>query len=398
MYNYSVRLAHTGDIRDPERSFWDIIWDNTPNPADTTGMTYLNKHHAGIRHEFGVSYRYKLRGWLNLSQSANYNEAWFDRDRNDTKWVRGNDYSMTTGMNFNVFGIRNFRSSPIASVRHILTPSVSLRWSPDLRDNARFYGFGGISVASGNEALNLNLSLDQRWQIKFAGASPDRQRRLDDFLGLRSSVNANLFKDTQQFGSISHSAYFRPGAYEYQGVRFDYGASISASQDPYKVTLTDPHLRNFYFSQRISIGGTAPYREYIPRQKNTLFNAYLPPDTLQARAETLAAVQTKTDNWSLSLTHDLYAEKDILRSRSSNLRVNATFKLTTNWSLSYSNAVDLKQGDILTQTYNISRNLHCWRLDISYSRRNEFWEYRIAFFNLVLPDALRFQTRDSKRY
>jgi len=398
MYNYSVRLAHTGDVRDPDRSFWDIIWDNTLDPADTTGMTYLNAHHAGIRHELGLSYRYKYRGWLNLSQSVSYNEAWFDRDRNDDKWVRGSDYSMTTGMNFNIFGIRNFRTAPIASVRHILTPSASLRWSPDLRENDRFYGFGGISVASGNEALNLNLSLEQRWQVKFAADTPDRQRRLDDAFGLRSSVNANLFKDTRQFGSISHSAYFRPGSYEYRGIRFDYGASISVSQDPYKVTLTDLALRNYFLSQRITFSGVASYTEYFPRQKNTLFDAFIPADTLQARAEALAAAQTKKENWSLSLTHDLFAEKDIMRSRSSNLRANATFNLTTNWSLGYSNTVDLKKADVLTQSFNISRNLHCWRLDISYSRRNEFWEYRIAFFNLVLPDALRFQFRDSKRY
>ncbi|MBM4403282.1 MAG: LPS-assembly protein LptD [Candidatus Cloacimonetes bacterium] len=397
-YNYSVRLAHTGDIRDPDRSFTDIFWDNTLDPADTTGVTYLNEHHAGIRNELGLSYRYKYRGWLNLSQSVSYNEAWFDRDRDGNNWVRGSDYGMTAGMSFNLYGIRNFRSAPVASVRHILTPSASLRWSPDLRDNSRFFSFGGISVASGKESVNLTLSLDQKWQVKLTGQSADRQRRLDDIIGIRSSVNADLLKDKRQFGTISHSAYFRPGAYQYQGVRFDYSATAGAAQDPYRVRGNDLHLRNLYFSQRVSFGGNAPYTEYFPREKNTLFNNYLPPDTLQARADMISATQTKTENWSLALAHDLYAEKDIFRSRSSNLRMNANLKLTTNWTLGYSNTFDLKQGEMITQSYNISRQLHGWRLDISYSRRNEFWEYRIAFFNLVLPDALRFQTRDSKRY
>ncbi len=426
MYNYAVRMVHTGDLRDPDRRFLDIFWNNTYDPADTTGNTYLNEHHAGIRHDLGLSYRYKYRGWLNLSQSVSYNEAWFDRDRNDDYWVRGSDYSMATGMNFNLFGIRNFhirrsgvhpragsldtatdderrigtrpQDSPYISVRHILTPSASLRWSPDLRDNARFYSFGGVGVASGKESLNLALSLDQKWQVKLAGGSTNRQRRLDDIIGIRSSVNANLYRDKNQFGVIAHSAYLRPGSYEYRGIRFDYSASVSASHDPYQVKLDDLRLRNFYLTQRLSFGGSAPYTEYFPREKNTLFNAYLPPDTLQARAEALAGAQTRKENWALSLSHDLFAEKDILQARSSNLRMNANFKLTTNWTLGYANAIDLKRGNLLTQTYNISRHLHSWRLDITYSRRNEFWEYRIAFFNLVLPDALRFQTRDSKRY
>jgi hypothetical protein len=52
---------------------------------------------------------------------------------------------------------------------------------------------------------------------------------------------------------------------------------------------------------------------------------------------------------------------------------------------------------MLSQSYDISRTLHCWKLNISYTRRNDYWDYRIVFFNTNLPDALKFQTRDNKR-
>jgi len=82
---------------------------------------------------------------------------------------------------------------------------------------------------------------------------------------------------------------------------------------------------------------------------------------------------------------------------SQNLRMDSSFKITQNWSISYGNYVNLKTGKMLSQTFHIIRDLHCWKLDFSYSRRNEYWEYRIALFNVVFPDALRFQTHDSGR-
>ena len=177
-----------------------------------------------------------------------------------------------------------------------------------------------------------------------------------------------------------------------------YNSDVSMRQDPYKVKLDDPHLRNFYFSQSFRLSGTSAYRDYFPRKKNDLFSAYTVVDTLQQRAEAEAQVALAQESWSLGISHDVSAPKDLFDPVSSNLRMDAGIKLTTNWSLRYANYYSLKSKELLSQSIDISRTLHCWKIDISYTRRNEYWDYRIVFFNTALPDALRLQTRDSKRY
>jgi lipopolysaccharide assembly outer membrane protein LptD (OstA) len=110
------------------------------------------------------------------------------------------------------------------------------------------------------------------------------------------------------------------------------------------------------------------------------------------------AEQGSDDGWKLALSQNIYADRDIFDPSGSSLRLDANLKISQNWHIAYSNYYDVKNSNLISQSIALSRDLHCWKLDISYSRRNEFWEYRIALFNMALPDALRFQTRDSKRY
>ncbi len=408
--NYNIQLSHTGLITEKNYSLGDLIWDNTLNPSDTTGTIYINQHNAGIRHNAGLSYNWKLRGWLNLSQGLNYQESWFDRDKNDQKWVRGNYYSATSSANFNIYGIRNFSSGRLKSIRHLLSPSLSFNYAPDFSENSKFYSFGGIGLPSGQRSRNLSFSLNQKWQVKYLDSDGKTERKINELFSLSTGASLNLEQDEKKLSPFSHRLSFRPnefalrdlsigsGGYSLSGLKMSYNSDVSMRQDPYKVKLDDPHLRNFYFSQSFRLSGTSAYRDYFPRKKNDLFSAYTVVDTLQQRAEAEAQVALAQESWSLGISHDVSAPKDLFDPVSSNLRMDAGIKLTTNWSLRYANYYSLKSKELLSQSIDISRTLHCWKIDISYTRRNEYWDYRIVFFNTALPDALRLQTRDSKRY
>jgi len=319
--------------------------------------------------------------------------------------VRGNDYSAYASSNFNIYGIRNFRQGWLRSVRHIMTPSASISYNPDFSSNSQFYSFGGISLSSAKETANLNLALDQKWQLKYGKAN----KKINDIFGFRSSSSANLLSDGKKFQNITHTLAFRPGSFslgnlalsgtelKLTGLNLTYGAQFSFSQSPYEMTLTDWKFRNQYFSHTLSLSGSAPYKKYFPKEKNRIFEPYEKVDSLQIRSEELVAGES-SENWRISLSQDVFASGNLLQPRSSNLRLDTTLKLTDNWSLSYGNYYNLKDNELLSQTLRVSRTLHCWKLDITYLRRNEFWEYRLVLFNTELPDALRFQTRDSKRY
>ncbi len=406
-YNYSVRFDHTGELRDPGYSFADVLWDNSRDPADPSGNTYLNEHHMGIKHNLGLSYNWKYKGWLSLRQGMDFQESWMDRDKKNNKLVRGGDYSAYIGSNFNIYGVRNFSKFPIRSIRHILSPSFSVSYSPDSRRNEDLYSFGGIGVRSSEKAASFSYGLEQKWQLKYMQGG--NEKKLNDVFTLSSRGSANLYKSEKRFSSISHSMNFRPGnislgslnlnpdKFKLGNIVLGYSSQFSLQQNPYLVHWNDYNLRNQYFSQSISLGGSAPYNSYFPQPKNLMFDSFGTSDSLSIMDQ--FGENEATDNkWSISVTHNLYAPKDIFRSQSSNLRLGLTCKLTENWGLSYSNYYNLKDKQMISQSFNLTRMLHCWKMDISINRRNEYWDYRITLFNLLLPDALRFQTRESKKY
>ena len=396
-YHYNVRLDHSGDIRSKSPSFQDYIWANTRDEDNPD--KYLVEHHAGIRHSMGLSNSYNYRGWLNFRQSLDYNEAWFDRNRNQKKWVRGNDYSGSLNGSFNLYGLRSFGSSGTTAVRHVMTPAVSLTYLPDHSDNSQFYGFGGISLRQNiKEQLNLNFSIAQKWQLKLG--KERSQRKLNDLFTWDSRIAANLKEENKRFGDISHTLGFRPGSFNLgslkhkswalNNLKANYNSRLSLTQETHKMGFDALAIKNQYFSQTVGIGGDANYMDYFPMPLNRTFSAF-GEDSAKTPGIT-------SESWNLSVSHDLFSPKSLLSPKSQNLRMNAGLKLTQNFSLSYSNYYNLKGKELISQSINLSRDLHCWKLDFSFTKRNEYWDYRIVFFNKQFPDALKFKTSDSKKY
>ncbi len=394
-YSYNVRLDHTGYLREEKRNLQDIIWDNTMNEA---GTGFLNEHHLGMKHFMGLNYNYKALGWLNLTQALNYSEAWMDRDRNDVKWVRGSDYSTSTSANFTIYGIKNIPQFYISTIRHIITPSASFSYSPGFPDNDKFYYFGGIGLNSGLKSRFISLGVDQRWQMKLRETADKKERKLNDIFSWTSRTGINLEKEERKVGNFTHSFAFRPAEFNPGFLKVGYSASYNITQNPYLLHWLNWKTQSQYFSHTINISGSASYINYFPRKTNENFSAYLnPADTLGTITE-VQPVAGKDENWSLSISQDMNTDKNIIHPTNNNLRMNANIKVTTNWSLSYTNYYNVTKSEMLSQSFDISRSLHCWKLNISYTRRTDYWDYRIVFFNVNLPDALKFQTRDNKRY
>ena len=394
-YSYNVRLDHTGYLTQKDRSFGDLFWDNS---TDSLGNT-LNEHHVGIKHAMGLNYSYKALGWLNLTQGVSYNEAWMDRDKNNVKWVRGKDYAANTSANFTIYGIRNIPNFYVSTVRHIITPGAGFSYSPGFPDNDKYYYFGGIGLNSSKvKSRTISLSLDQKWQMKLRATDKLKERKINDIFGWTTRTGINLEKDEKKVSDFSHTFSFRPLALENSKLKLNYTASYNFIQNPYQLHWLDWKFRSQYFSHTIGIAGAANYIDYFPRQQNEQFNAYLAqPDSSGSNASSQTAV-SKQESWSLSLSQDMSTDRNIIHPRNNNLRMSADVKLTTNWSMTYSNYYNVTNSEMISQSFDINRMLHCWKLSISYTRRSDYWDYRIVFFNLGLPDALKFQTKDSKRY
>ncbi len=411
-YSYSFNAVHIGDINDPDATVKEIIYQTK---KDSTGEDYLIQHNAGMKHYGKLSYSYKYRGWLNLTQSVNGNEVWFDRDRNNNKLVRGNDYKFSSTMSFSMYGIRLLTTPYIKAVRHIITPRFSFTYKPDFRENDKFYSFSNISLNSTDRQRSVSLSLTNLWQIKLWETKELKERKLNDFLKITTSMNYNFETEGKGFSNISHNLDLNPKSISYRTMNLSFSPYGTITQDTYDLDFKewDPKkwdwgVSNWTFNltSKLSLSGDASYNDYFPAVQNDFIDRNLQlADSLSVEdertittLEEIEQLESEKKNWSLSFTHTYKTNKQNFEDNlfTSELRSALTAKITRNWTISYDNYIDLKDEELVSHNFTITRDLHCWKIYFKYTKQGDYWSYQFKLFNIELPEDLKFSTKDNK--
>ena len=376
--NWQIRGAHEGTITSENPTFNQIIWKNDFGSS---------QHHAGLRQNISFSHNTTTFGWLRLNNSLSYQDAVFDRDRNDKKLVHGYQYSTNSTATFNLYGTKRYNRGPIDAARHILTPSASFRYSPDFTENQKFYNFGGISLPAGRKSRVLNLSLEQKWQFRLIPDELGQERRLNDLFVFRNSLSYDLEKKVQPWSDINHNFSINPGSYELFGVLFSINQNFSTTQKTYE----NFNINSWRAGTNLNLSGDANYTNYFPLSQNDFVtNNLFRPDTTSVAEQQIMSIQDiqrlqNPGSWSLSSNFD-YNNDRRSRQKIQNLRNNLSVKITQNWSVSYSNYYDIVKQDMIFQTVTVTRDLHCWKIDLRYTQSGDIWDIRINLFNLVLPE------------
>ncbi len=394
-YSYTFKGVHTGTIEEEDPDFDHIFW---LSHRDSTG-TYLSEHHAGILNTGGLTYSWKTLGWLNLSQSLSAKAVVIDRDKDNNKAATGYDYSTTTRASFSLYGVKQMPGMYVSGVRHIATPSISFTYKPDFEENADLYSFGGVGVNSGKKSRTINYGLDNTWQLKLRGDGEKGETKLNDFLSLKSRLTYNLDSEGKGFGNISHTLGFKPAKTELGLFGFTWSNSGSITEDAY-----DFDISNWSVNTSFAISGEASYTDYFPEPLNRFeTSTFFLEDSLETEEESTKRLDTidkieqlaDTENWKVTATHQ-YSQNRYSKYYKSNLRINTSFRVTTNWTISYDNYIDLKESEFISHELTITRMLHCWKLTFKWTKSGDYWDYRLTLFAIKLPDALKFRTSDHK--
>ncbi|MDD4155587.1 MAG: putative LPS assembly protein LptD [Candidatus Cloacimonetes bacterium] len=392
-FSWGTGGVHTGYIKQSSPTLSQILYENA---KDSLG-NFLSEHHLGVRQSASLSWNTTSFGWLKLASSVSYQDAWFDRDKNGKKLVYGYSYSSNSSASMTLYGIRRFSKSPLTAVRHIVTPSVSFRYSPDFSErNDRFYSFGGVGVSAGKRARSIGMSLEQKWQLKLRVKNQKDEKVLNDLFVLRSSTSYNLENEEQPWSDLNHTLTFNPGSYDFLGLQTSFNQSYSANQKPYD----NYNFNSWKMNSSISLSGNAKYTDYYPIEKNDFVTGNLfKQDSLSIADQQILTINDlekldKPGSWSLTSSHD-YSYNRISKYKTENLRNSLNIKLTSNWSLSYSNYYDLEKNELISQSIMVNRDLHCWKLTFSYSKSAKFWQYTLILLNIKLPESLKLETKDN---
>lgn len=392
-------------------SFYDSAF-NLKNLIDTFQW--------GAQHSIPISLSLPpiLGGAIMVSPNISYSQTWFAqtfrREWNnglkkvDTIINKGfyTDHSLSTGIGLNtaIFGTYNFKDSRVMAIRHVIRPSVSVNYRPDLSGKhyydvqvdttgrtVRFneYAGGLYSFYSEGEFGGLSFQVDNNIEMKHrsrkdTGEAAIRKIRLIDGFGFSSSYNFfsdslklspfNLYLRSTLFEKINISAnatlnpYVRDSfgrntnQYAWQAGRFSPGkitngnVAISTQfqskpKDPEKETKKQQQL-DMQRSDPNLAGDQQRLMDYMQQNPNEFVDFNIP--------------------WTLGLSFSLNFFEQLkpdysgfTTEFSSDLRFNGSFNLTEKWNFSADGYYNLNTSQLQTFQMSISRDLHCWQMSIS---------------------------------
>jgi LPS-assembly protein len=386
----------------------------------------------GAQHSIPIQLSLPQLGPIQISPGISYQEKWYSSrltrswdsvnsklDTSVTKGLyRANDISFSLGLSTALFGMfdKFGKKSPVAAIRHVIRPTFSISYKPDLgskhyynvqNDTAfdagpgqkfrqghiqRFSYFDGSIYGPPSEGTfgGIGFGIDNNIEAKVRSKKDTadgglKKIRLIDGFGFTSSYNfmADSFK------LAPFSLYVRSTLFEKINI------TAGATMDPYQVDSFGYRIDKYMWKGqklslknlgRITNGNIAISTSFQSQAKDKKAaqqkeealreGAILTPEEQQAQlAYTRSNPAEFADfnvPWSLSLSYSMSFSRAFKTDYSgwetttySNLSWNGDFNLTPKWKVGMNGYYDIKTSAIQTFTMYISREMHCWQLSIN---------------------------------
>ena len=402
-------VGYSGNFRN-QFSFYDTAF-RLKNLVDTLQW--------GASHSFPITLSLPpiLGGAIIVAPSVSYSQVWiaqkFRRKWNtatqkaDTTVTKGffTDHQLAFSLGFNtaLYGTYQFKNSRIIAIRHVIRPSLSANYRPDLSKGHYFTdtispGFaypysefqGGLypGFSQGRNG-GLGFTLDNNLEMKVrskkdTGDNAIKKIKLIDGYGF--STGYNFLADSMKLAFFN--LYFRTTLFE--------KISITASGllDPYQINARGIDIDKYAWSGgkfkpgRLTSGSVSistnfkskpkdpKKEEERKKQEEELLND---PAVIADQRRLIDYIQQNPSEfvdfnipWQFSISYSLYFsnrfdpqsgvfKKDL----SSGANFNGSFSLTPKWNFSVNGNYDFDTKKLQTLQMSINREMHCWQMSIN---------------------------------
>lgn len=380
----------------------------------------------GFQHRIPVTTSFKITRDITLSPSLNYKgmlyghsirKRW-DPSVGDTGGViadtirklhYAHNYSTGLSLGFNpkVYGMFTFsEKSKLMAIRHVMSPSVSFSYTPEIGvDRSKYYKsyfdansgreveysiFEGSVYGTplgAQEAGSINLSLDNNLEAKIKTSNDttgnESVKKLKLLESLRFSTSYNVFKDSLNWSNLAITGSTR------------------------------------MFNDKLNVNFSSSINPYDLNDKNQMINSIRPRLTnasittgfsLSSKDFQSDATEDSDDDinknaryvdfdipWSLSVDYSWRYSKNTTKVNiNQNVSMRGNFSLTPKWKFNLSTSYDIKNKDITATSLGITRDLHCWQMSINTIPFGKYQSYNITINvkSSILQD-LKYEKRDS---
>jgi hypothetical protein len=366
----------------------------------------------GIKHDIPLATSFSILKFITVSPGIGYSESWHLKtirkhwNNADSTVVidtvngfrRAWQYSTSVSMSTRIYGMFNFgKDKAIQAIRHVITPSISISYSPDFSDPR--YGFykltqinakgdsakysifeRGINTGPGqgkSGTISFSIGNNLEMKVRSKKDTVNNFKKIKIFENLSFGSSYNLLADSLNLAPISVSGSTR--LFDKVNINF------SGSLDPYDFNKNNQRINKFVINQSgklarltsasfnfdFSLNSTKKENS----TKNKTASGEFPAGTNPNNPEFGQALNSSFMNnqtvdfdvpWNLNIRYSFsyskpFGEKNTFQT----LGFSGDLSLTPKWKIGFNSGYDFKNQKLVTTTMNIFRDLHCWEMSIS---------------------------------
>lgn len=377
-------------------NFYTVRAQDTVNEVDTTAK------YVGYTGTYSLDYSMRVLRVINLTPRANFTGFWTGtswRNPEDSLIYRkrymsldpehdtygeaayNHDYSITADTK--LYGIWVPEIGRFTGLRHVLSPSVSYTYAPEIDTVKTFaphplLGQTPYQIEQKTVGFGLNNDFDIKY-LKVVGRAADTTREdgsgaVEDQYGnrrvltTRHNVSYNFAADSLNFSDITSSFGLQILPDYMFTVNTRHSVYHKFSDDPNKVQVPELTYWGYELSRAFRWSGN--------------FNGGLPSQ--MGKYEMLKWSFGFDYRYTFSSTR---VAKDLFQDQiSHSTSITATFQPTVNWEMSYSTQYDYNEGKFVTHRFTFNRTLHCWQLDFTWTPTGPAAGWSFAIYVRDLPD------------
>ena len=419
--NGSVGSSLSGlNIINSSNNFSEQIDFNTDNIN-----SIIDRSKIGGKHTIPISTSFNLLKYFTVSPSMNYDEIWYLKKLNysfnelengieiDTtnSFQRAWSYSTALALSTRIYGTVFFKKGKIKAIRHVISPEISMSFSPDFT-KPKFGYYENVQINNEGDTKLLSKYENFLFGAPRIGSSASMNFYIGNNLEMKVVDKNDTISGTRKIKifdnlSFSSSYNFLSDSFGLSTIRFNnrtsffkrlINLSVSGNIDPYTFRLDSINENGNVYQRRINelalknnqgIGSLA----YINMALGVRFSAkdfrndneeiessYGTQEELDYINSNIAEYIDFNVPWSLNASYNLNRRKIGFREPT----ITQTLTFSGDISISEKTKVSFRSGydfkfKMLTQTsINATRDLHCWRINFSWVPFGRFQSYNLT--------------------
>ena len=383
----------------------------------------------GFKHNIPISLQFKIAKDVTFTPSLNYNgylnlktieKIWIpDTSANGGQFITrdvpglnySHDYSASGSIGYTptIYGMFMFKPGcKVVAIRHMIRPSISASYTPAIKPlgNYKKSYFDGEkeveydihegltyrpNTTGGKQSGSISFSLDNNVEMKVRNDKDttgdeefEKVKLLESF---RLSTSYNPFADSMNFSNISISARTKI-------LNNKVDLNFSGTIDPYAIDTNNVRYNKYHGKLGRLTNATI--------STNFSFSA----DNGQNKEKKNDLVGGFYDDyvdfdvpWNISISYNLtYSKPSPYKSPTISQIINFSgdLSLTPKWKLTCQSGYDIKNKEVTSTSFSVTRDLHCWEMTFNCMPfgQHQSYNFEIHVRSSLLRD-LKLTKRDS---